>query len=62
MPYGSQQHTPLWSLELYAVMLAMWAFWQADYCGLPGMYGWPPVWLITRPYLLQRLLATGGWD
>lgn len=39
--YVSQEHTLLWSAELYALrvppMWDMWVFllWQADYCGWP---------------------------
>ena len=29
-------------------------------CGQSGRHGWPPVWLVPRPYLVQRLSATGG--
>ena len=25
------------------------------------MFGWPPVQLIDKPYLVQRLLDTGWW-
>ena len=35
--------------------------WQADYCGWSGRCGWPLVWLVTRPCLVQRLPATGWW-
>ena len=60
----------LWSPELYALGLPPnWAacillLWQADYCGQSGGHSWPLVYLVAKPCLVRRLLATGGqgWD
>lgn len=63
----SQQCTPLWSPELYAVGVpSVWAecvllLWQAAYCGQSCWHGSPSVWVTGRPYLVRRLLATGRW-
>ena len=62
-----QQHTPLWSPDLYALgVLSMGAAWalllcQADYCGLIGKHGWSLIRLVARSCLVQKLPATCGW-
>ena len=66
MSYGAQQCTPLWSPQLYALGVPpVWAarsllLWWADYCVHTGRYGWLPAQLVARPYLVWRLLASGG--
>ena len=42
---------------------SVWVFllWQADHWGLSGRCGWPLVWWVARPCLVQRQLTT-GWQ
>ena len=47
--------TPMWAV--WVLLL-----WQTDYCGRSGSCGWPLVWLIARPCLVQRLPVTGWQD
>ena len=64
--YASQQCTPIWYPELYALGVSpMWAvcvlsLW-ADYYQPSSTGGWLPVHIVARIYLVQSLLATGKW-
>ena len=59
----AQQHTPLWSPELYALgvphNLDAWAFleWWANYCRHPGRQGWTLSHLAAKPCLVHWLLS-----
>ena len=61
-----QQHTPLWSPELYVLgVLPMWAAWvlllrQANYCRQSGRCSWPLVQLVLSLCFLWKLLAACG--
>lgn len=64
---GAQQHTPLWSSELYALevppcgLRGAFCCGEAENLGGTGTQDWPLVQLAARPCLLQKLPAAGGW-
>ena len=61
--YGAQQHTPLWSPELYVMGCLLRGLCQpfccggAEYCGHTGRWGWPLAQLAVRPCLMWWLPA-----
>ena len=59
MSYGTQQHTSLWSPEVYALESARYVgcVVRDDYCGPSDRQGWPQAQLAARPCLVWRLLT-----
>ena len=63
---NTQQHTPLWSLELDVLWVSLiWAgsallLWQIDHYGYDGKQKWPPAHLVARSTLCSGWQPTCG--